>query len=83
MLKSGMSGQDGVVRLNHSRSNLWCMVDGKLKLRFLSIINREPLHKKRGKSRASATSKRVENQETLQAGAVVRKLPYSALKIMI
>ena len=78
-----MSGQDGVVRFNHSRSNLRCWVDGKLKLGLLPIIHREPLHKKRGKSRASAASKRVENEESLQAGAVVSKLPYSAIQIMV
>merc|ERR1712123_59592 len=77
VVKSGMSGQDGVVRLNHSSCNLWGWVNSKLKLGLLSIVNRESLHEQRGKSRASSSSERVENEESLKSSAVVSKLPYS------
>merc|ERR1712123_98571 len=77
VVKGGVCGQDRVVRLNHSRCNLWCRVDCKLKLGLLSIINRKPLHEQRGKSRASSSSERVENKESLKSSAVVSKLPYS------
>merc|ERR1712106_758604 len=69
MLESGVSGEDRVVRLNHSRGNLWCRVDCKLKLGLLPIINGESLHKKRRESRPSSSSKRVENQESLETRA--------------
>merc|ERR1712106_1061026 len=77
VVKGGVSGQDRVVRLNHSRRNLWGWVDCKLKLGLLSIINGEPLHEQRGKARTSSSSKRVENEESLKSCAIVSKLPYS------
>merc|ERR1712106_1059933 len=77
VVKGGVSGQDRVVRFNHSGCNLWGWVNSKLKLGLLSIINREPLHEQRGKSRASSSSERVENEESLKSSAVVSKLPYS------
>merc|ERR1712106_81476 len=73
----GVSCQDRVVRLNHSSCNLWCRVNSKLKLGLLSIIHRESLHEQRGKARASSSSERVENEESLKSCAVVSKLPYS------
>merc|ERR1712128_93320 len=77
VVKGGVSGQDRVVRLNHSRCNLWGWVDSKLKLGLLSIINRESFHEQRGKSRASSSSERVKNEESLKSSAVVSKLPNS------
>ena len=71
VLQGGVSGQNGVVRLNNSGCNLWCWVDGKFQLGFLSIVNRETLHKQRCESRASTSTKRMEDEETLQSGALV------------
>jgi len=57
MLQSGMSRKDRVVRLNNSGGYLRSGVDGELKLGFLSVVKRETLHEKRGKSRSGASTK--------------------------
>ena len=49
VLQSGVGGQDGVVRLNDGGGHLGSWVDGKLQLGFLPVVDREPLHEKRGK----------------------------------
>ena len=77
VLQGGVGGQDGIVGLNHSSGNLGSRVDGELQLRLLAIVNREPLHEQRGEARSSATSKRVEEKEALQASALVSQLPNS------
>lgn len=46
-------------------------VNGKFKLGLLSIINRQSLHQKGGKSRTSSSSKAVKNQEPLKTSALV------------
>ena len=74
MLKSGVGGQDGVVRLYHSSGHLWGRVDRKLKLGLLSIVHRETLHEKGSKARASATTEGVEDQESLETSALIGKL---------
>ena len=71
MFQGGVSGQNGVVRLDNSCCNLWCWVDSKLKLGFLSVVNRETFHEQRCEARASATTKGMEDEETLQASALV------------
>ena len=75
VLQSGVGGQDGIVGFNHSSGNLGSWVDGELQLRLLAIVNREPLHEQRSEARSSATSKRVEEKEALQASALVSQLP--------
>ena len=50
VLKSGVGGQDGVVRLNYSSGHLGSWVDTELKLGFLAIVNRQTLHKEGGKT---------------------------------
>ena len=74
VLQGGVGGQDGVVGLDNSSGDLGSWVDGKLKLRLLAIVDRKALHKERGKARASATTKRVEDEKTLKTGALVSKL---------
>ena len=73
MLKGGVGGQDRVVGFNNSSRDLRSWVDSKFKLRLLSIVNGETLHEQRSKSRASATTKGVEDEESLKAGALVSK----------
>ena len=65
MLQSGVSGEDGVVWLDHGGRDLWSRVDSKLQLGFLSIVNTQSLHEKRSESRTSSTTKAVENEESL------------------
>ena len=71
VLQSGVGGEDGVVRLHHGRRYLGGGVDGKLKLGFLAVVDREALHEKGSKSRAGAASERVEDEESLQPRALV------------
>ena len=75
MLQGGVGGQDGVVRLNHCCGHLGSRVDGELQLRLLAIIHRQPFHEQRGEARSSATSEGVEEEEALQASALVSQLP--------
>ena len=67
MLQSGVGGQDGVVRLNHSSGHLGSWVDGELKLGLLAIVHREPFHEERCKSRSGAAAERVEEEESLES----------------
>uniref|UniRef100_A0A8W7P101 Uncharacterized protein n=1 Tax=Anopheles coluzzii TaxID=1518534 RepID=A0A8W7P101_ANOCL len=74
MLQGGVGGQDGVVRLDHGRRHLRGRVDGELELRLLAIIHRQTLHQQRGEAGTGTATERVEDQETLQPGALVRQL---------
>ena len=67
-----MGGQDRVVWLDDRRGNLRCRIDTELKLALLAVVHGETLHQQCPKAGASATAERVEDQEALQAGAVVR-----------
>jgi len=53
---------------------LWSRVNGKLQLALLPIVYRQSLHQKRCETRASTTTKRVEDQETLQSCALIHQL---------
>ena len=74
MFKSGVGSKDRVVRLNHSSGHLWGRVDRELELGFLSVVDRETLHEKGSKARASTTTKGVEDQESLETSALIGKL---------
>ena len=74
VLQGGVGGKDGVVRLNDGSGDLWGRVDRKFKLGLLSVVNGETLHEKGGKARASATTKGVEDQESLETSALISKL---------
>ena len=56
-----------------SSGHLWSRVDGKLELRLFAIIHRKTFHKKGSEARTSTTTKAVEDQESLQTTALVRK----------
>merc|ERR1719326_2834052 len=75
VLQGGVGGQDGVVRLDNSSGNLGRGVDGKLQLRLLAIVNRETFHEKGSETGSGAAAKGVEDEETLEAGALVGQLP--------
>ncbi len=74
VLQGGMGGQDGIVGLNNSSGHLGCRVDGELKLGLLAIVNREAFHQEGGESRSSATTKGVEEKESLEARALISQL---------
>ncbi len=69
-----MGGKDGIVGLHNSSGNLGSWVDGKLQLGLLAVVDRETLHQERGESRSSATTKGVEEKESLKSRALVSKL---------
>ena len=75
VLQGGVGGQNGVVGLNNSSGHLGSWVDGKLQLGLLAVIDGQPLHEKRSESGSGATSKAVEDQETLESSALVSQLP--------
>merc|ERR1711997_337287 len=72
-----MSSQDSIVRLNHSSGNLGSWIDGKLQLRFLSVVNRKTLHEERRESRSSSSTKGMEEKESLETSTLVGELPDS------
>uniref|UniRef100_H2ZPU9 Uncharacterized protein n=1 Tax=Ciona savignyi TaxID=51511 RepID=H2ZPU9_CIOSA len=65
---------DGVVWLNNSGRYLRSWVNGELQFRFFAVIYRKSLHEKRGKTGPSSSSERVEDEETLEASALIRQL---------
>ena len=71
MLKGGVGGENGVVRLNDRGSSLGSRIDAELKLALLSVVHREALHEQGTETRTSTTTEGVENQEALESGAVV------------
>lgn len=58
-------------------SDLRSRVDGEFQFRFLAIVNRQPFHEKRCKSRTSASAERVEDKETLKTSALIGKFTNS------
>lgn len=73
MLKSGVGGEDGVVGLNNGARELGCGVNAELQLGLFAVVSGQTLEKKGTKTRSSSTTERVENEEALQTGAVVRE----------
>lgn len=72
VLERSVRGQDGIIWLDNRCGNLWRWVHAEFKLALLAIVHRQPLHQQRTETRASAASERMEDQEPLQTGAVVR-----------
>merc|ERR1719516_171712 len=70
-----MGGQDGVVGLHNSCGDLGSWVDSKLQLGLLAIVNTQPLHEQGSETGTSATTKAVEDEETLESSALVSQLP--------
>merc|ERR1712213_134208 len=75
VLQGGVGGQDGVVGLDHSSSNLGSWVDGELKLALLAVVHGQPLHEQGCKARSSATSEGMEQKESLKSSTGVSELP--------
>ena len=74
MLKSSMSGENGVVWLNNSGGNLWGRVDCEFQLRLFAVVEGEALHKKGSEARAGSAAERVENQKALETRALISQL---------
>lgn len=71
MLKGGVGGQDGVVRLNDGGGNSGSRVDAELELALLAVVDGETLHEESAKTGTGTTTEGVEDQETLETSAVV------------
>jgi len=71
LLEGGVGGQDGVVWLDDGGGDLWGWVDGELELALLSVVDGEALHEEGTETGTSSTTERVEDEETLETGAVV------------
>jgi len=74
VLKEGVSGEDGVVGLNHRGGHLRGRVDAEVELRLLAIVRRETLEQERAEARARTSANGVEDEEALEAIALVSKL---------
>jgi hypothetical protein len=74
VLKGSVGGENGVVWLNDGGCGLGSWVNTELELNFLSEIDRQTLHEESTETRASSTSERVEDQETLETRAVIGDL---------
>ena len=71
VLQGGVSRENGVVRLNDGGSDLRSRVDAELQLALLAVVHRQALHEQGTKARSGTAPEGVEDQETLQSGAVV------------
>ncbi len=74
VLHHRVRAKDGVVRLNDSGRDLRGRVDGELDLGLLAVVDREALEEERTETGTCATTEGVEDHETLETSAVVRKL---------
>ena len=54
--------------------NLRSRVDRELQLGLLAVVDGQPLHEQRGEARAGSTAEGVEDEEALEAGALVSDL---------
>jgi hypothetical protein len=71
VLKRGVGGENRVVRLNDGGGGLGSGIDAELELALLAVVDGEALHEKSTETRAGTTAKGVEDEETLEANAVV------------
>lgn len=73
MLEGGVGGQNGVVRLDDGGRHLRGRVDGELELGLLTVVVGKSLKKERTETGTGSTTKRVEDEESLETGTVVRQ----------
>merc|ERR1712025_424839 len=74
VLQGGVGAECGVVGLHHSCGHLGSRVDAELQLCLLPVVHGESLHEEGSEARASTSSKGMEDEEALKAGAVVSQL---------
>ena len=71
VLKGSVGGEDGVVWLNNGCGNLGSWVDTELELALLAVVDGQTLHQQGTETGTSSSTEGVEDEETLQTGAVV------------
>jgi hypothetical protein len=74
VLEERVGGEHRVVGLNDGSGDLWGWVDGEAELGFLAVINGQSLEEERAESGASATTDGVEDEEALEASALISEL---------
>jgi len=74
MLEEGVGGEHGVVRLDDGGGDLRRRVDGETELGLLSVIDGESLEEERSESGSGTSTDGVEDEETLETGALVGEL---------
>lgn len=71
MLKGGVGSEDRVVRLDNGGGILGCWVDTELQLNLLAEVDGQALHEEGTETRSGSTTERVEDEEALEARAVI------------
>jgi len=71
VLQSGMGGKDRVVWLDDSSGDLRCWVNSELEFRFFTVVNGKSFHQQTGETGSGTATKRVEDEESLETGALV------------
>ena len=71
VLEGGVGGEDGVVGLDNGGGDLGGRVDAELELALLAVVGAEALEEKRAETGTGTATERVEDEETLERGAVV------------
>jgi hypothetical protein len=74
VLKEGVSGEDGVVRLDDGGGDLGRRVDGETELGLLSVIDGESLEEERSETGSGTSTDGVEDEETLETSALIGEL---------
>merc|ERR1712032_117935 len=74
VLQQGVGGEDVIVRLDDSSSNLWGGSHGVRQLGLFAVVDRQTLQKKSTETRAGTSTSGVVDKETLQTSAVVGEL---------
>jgi hypothetical protein len=77
VLEEGVDAENAIVWFNNGRCDLRTRPNCERDLRFLTIVHRKTLKKKTTQSRTGSTSTCIENEKTLQTGAVISQLPDS------
>merc|ERR1719421_1736301 len=73
VLEQRVRREHRVVRLDDRGRDLRRRVDGEAELRLLAVVDRQALEEQRAEARAGATAEGVEDEEALEARALVRE----------
>lgn len=73
MFKSRVGGQDRIVWLHNGVGHCGGRINAKFQLGLFPIVGGKTLEDESTKTRTSSTAERMENEESLKTGAVVRE----------
>ena len=75
VLEGSVGGQDSVVRLDDRVAEPGGGINAELEFRLLSVISGKALEQESTETGTGSTTERVENEETLETGAVIGQTP--------